>query len=294
MNSLQALPSPWRIITQGISIYRTNFALFFRIALQSTIWILASNLMWLMVFAGLFISFFGWILLPVSKLSWTIIAIAIILLIAIVCFGIFASAKGLLQSALISRITYQILLEQPESLQDNFRQIRPQMWQLWFSRNMLNITAYALGRTFLDSDQWWLILVGFALQLCFVAEYFISDVIIAVERRKAISSLKSSYRLSKSHLLYIATTMVIAGLLLIPLDVLAFSPLFLAWSSINQGSDVDLLTSLVNVGTLQQLAQALGLSLLLYTLAQVVAMPVWQSIKAVLYQTLRTVNLSHV
>jgi hypothetical protein len=285
MNHPQPLPKPWSIINQSILIYRTNFRLFLRLTLHSTAWFLVSNLLWVAGLGLFLVSPFA-LFIFFSQSSGMqlghLLAIAILLLIAISGLSIFTSAKGYLYQALIGKVAYQILSGQPETVQVDVRDMRGRMWQFWYSAVSINSGVLLVNNITAKFEGGWMLL-GITLQVLVAAQWFLSDLIIAVERCNVGTSLRRSRAQTKSYFLQVGFILVIIWLLIAPLYLLSFSPAIAVWQLEWQTPEATLSTG----EPILHLIQALGFSLILFTLIQTFTIPLWQSTKASLYQAIK-------
>jgi hypothetical protein len=283
-----ALPTPWHTIHQAIFIYRANFPMFFRTGLQATGWLLVANLV---LFLGplLLIAYLlgSAVLLPRLAASTVGLLIFWGLLIGMPCLYILANAKGSLYRGFIGLVAYQMLTGQPESLPVIFRQIKPWMWRFWLLEICISISV-ALVAAFTSRLEGWWMLLGIALQILEAASFFISDIIMAVERCNVFAALVKGNRLSKTYRFPVICVLIITTLIVIPLDLLAFLPVIGVWLAEWQVPE----TALFAGNPVIHLLQALGISAILSTFVQVVTIPFWQLIKASLYRDLYALNFS--
>ncbi|MCW5315480.1 hypothetical protein GTQ43_17185 [Nostoc sp. KVJ3] len=285
--SQRASLAPWSIIHQAMTLYRVNFIQYFQIALASTIWFLVCNLLWfiLVIAAVLFVYSFALItLVPQSQNFATSISlpIAAILLIVMLALGIFASAKGLSQQALIGLLAYQTLIGVSEMLVVNNQRIRHQFWQFWLADIYINCILYSLS---IVTSKWggWLILLSILLRVWLEARWFLSNLVIAVEQCNVRQSLRISKQQSAPYIIQIGFILVATWLLTMPLYLLGFSPAIAVWLAEWQHSEMSLLA----LNPLIHLLQGLGLSIIFATLLHTLTIPLWQLVKAVLYRELR-------
>ncbi|MEH2323707.1 MAG: hypothetical protein V7K32_09065 [Nostoc sp.] len=285
--SQRVILAPWSIIHQGMTLYRANFIQYFQIALASSIWFLVCNLLWfiLLITALLLIYPFAFMtLVPQSQnfASSISLPIAGILLIIMLALGIFAWAKGLSQQSLIGLLAYQALIGQPEMLVVNTQRIRHQIWQFWLADIYINFILYSLS---IVTSKWggWLILLSILLRVWLEARWFLSNLLIAVEQCNIRQSLRISKQQSASYIIQIGFILVATWFLTMPLYILAFSPAIAVWLAEWQHSELSLLA----LNPLIHLLQGLGLSIIFAILLHTLTIPLWQSVKAVLYRELR-------
>ncbi|MEH1833247.1 MAG: hypothetical protein V7L29_14520 [Nostoc sp.] len=297
----QAISAPWSIIRQAIAIYRANFPLFLKMALYCTAWFLAAYLPWLFlvsvllalsvapyvflaspsVFAALFSH------LPSEILGSVLIAAVVILMIGL-GLSPFTSAKGLLRQTLISQVAYQTLRGQPETILANLRHLRSRFWQFWLAEVYINGVLTAIGHLTSRLGEWLVLGLSIAINIWFTAQWFLVNLVIAIEDCNVRQALRISRERSKPHMLTICCTLFGTGVLTVPLYLLAFSPAIAVWLAEKQ----DLFPTLLNAESLLHLILALGLSIILTVLFHTLAIPLWQSIKALLYCYLRSSKLT--
>ncbi len=292
MNNLRRhlLPAPWQTIQQAISIYRANFSLFFRIGLQATGWFLIANLVW---FLGplLLIAYPFAAIGLLSKLTagpvWLVWLGFFGALIGLPYFSILANAKGSLYKGFISLVAYQMLTGQSESLPVNFRALKPWMWRFWLLECSISAAIGGIASLTNRLEGWWMLL-GIAIQIFAVANFFIADIILAVERCNVSPALQACQSQSKGNLLSISFVLIITTSIVLPLYLLAFLPVISLWLGTWQIPETALFTGSLGIN----LPQALGLSAILFTFVQVLTIPFWQLVKASLYRELSALNFS--
>lgn len=277
----QAISASWSIIRQAIAIYRANFPLFLKMALCCNAWFLASYLPWLFlvsVLLALSVASYVFLASPsvfaalFSHLPSAVLIAAVVILMISLCLSPFTSAKGLLRETLISQVAYQILIGQPETIRANLRHLRSRFWQFWLAEVYINGVLTAIGHlTSRLSEQLvlgeWLVLgLSIAINIWVIAQWFLVNLVIAIEDCNVRQALRISRERSKPHMLTICCTLFSTGVLTVPLYLLAFSPAIAVWLAEKQNFPL-----------------ALGLSIILTVLSHTLAIPLWQSIKALLY-----------
>ena len=283
----QAISAPWSIIHQAIAIYRANFPLFLKMALYCNAWFLAASLPWLFVLLALSVASYVFFAspsvfshLPSEILRPVLIATVVILMISL-CLSPFTSAKGLLRQTLISQVAYQILIGQPETIRANLRHLRSRFWQFWLAEVYINGVLTAIGHLTsrlgeqLVLGEWLVLGLSIAINIWFTAQWFLVNLVIAIEDCNVRHALRICRERSKPHMLTICCTLFGTGVLTVPLYLLAFSPAITVWLAEKP--------TLLNAESLLHLILALGLSIILTFLFHTLAIPLWQSIKALLY-----------
>lgn len=284
--SQRVILAPWSIIHQAMTLYRANFIQYFQIALASSIWFLVCNLLWFILgIAGVLLMHpFALTILVLQFPNFATslsLPIAGTLLIVMLVLGIFASAKGLSQQALIGLLAYQALIGLPEMLVVNTQRIRHKFWQFWLADIYINCSFSALS---IVTSKWggWLILLSILLRVWLEARWFLLNLVIAVEQCNVRQSLRISKQQSAPDIIQIGFILVATWLLTMPLYLLAFSPAIAVWLTEWQHSEMSPLA----VNPLVHLLQGLGLSIIFATLLHTLTIPLWQSVKAVLYREL--------
>jgi hypothetical protein len=284
------LPTPWHTMYQAIFIYRANFSLFFRIGLQATGWFLVANLVFflgpLLLIAYPFVS-----IALLSRFStgpvWLVWLIFLGLLVGLPYLYVLTTAKGSLHKGFIGLVAYQMLTGQPESLPVNFRQIKPWMWRFWLLECSISAALGGIASLTNRLEGWWMLL-GIAIQIFAAANFFIADIILAVERCNVSPALQKCQRLSKIDLLPISLVLIITASIVAPLYLLAFLPVIGVWMAEWQIPE----TALFAGKSVIHLLQALGVSAMLFTFVQVLTIPLWQLVKASLYRELCELRFS--
>jgi hypothetical protein len=280
----QSLPTPWRIIYPAFLTYRNNFPLFLKLAMQGAGCFFISNCLFVLGYTVAVLGFFAAVVTYFSKGNqpWHFSGITLIISLVILYLCSFVSAKNSLNKGLMGLAAYQILTGRSESLRVSFHQIRPRIWQFWLLEAFVNTAISIMARITDRLESGWIIL-GLILQFFVVVQYFVSDIIIAVENCNAISAIHRSHRFSKSYLLPMSAVLVVTWIILIPLYLLTLIPIIFVWQLEWQIPEL----ALSRGASILHLLQALGVSILLFTLVQILVVPLWQLIKASLYRELK-------
>jgi len=290
--------SAGNVVTAALGIYRSHLKLYFGIALRATLWLLLSCVP-LIPLPLIFISRppnYGLLLLILP--IWLI-------------FYIYCLAKYFANSAAISRLAFVELINQPESVHSARSHVIPRMWTflragflaglivflvnigISIATNLVLVLPAAIltgssrgnsgGSVILVLLQITKFIVDLFVQLWIQSRYFILELPIAIEDNvDASQALGRSWDLTKGLVLRIQSTLLVAGLIIIPLigigliPLVVIAPFIIAFASRNQAF----------------LPIIIGLSMafiaILIGFAITVALPFWQSIKAVIYYDLRT------
>lgn len=245
--------------------------------------------------------------------SGGLIAVGVLMIPVVLVLLVFCSAKAITNQALISRLAFQDLMAQPESTATAWRQIRQRTWHFWLARFMVGLIVWAVSFGFsvlqniltaipeaLSSGSSGrsalamlaaliavvILLASSAAQLWFQARLFVPELSIAMEENvSGDQSIVRAWSLSKGHSWRIAMIILVAGLITVPLFLLAFLPMGASLVALAASARPGVAPSSAAIGTF---FGALALSVLLAFAISIFTMPFWQTIKAVIYYDLRS------
>jgi hypothetical protein len=268
-NSASARMRPLNIgnvVTAGISLYRTNFQTYLGISTKALLW-------WL-------VPVYGW-------------------------------AKGVMLFGQIGRLGFQELIRQPETTSESYQFVEPKMWSFFgmafltfilqgginFAISILTLIALIpiglIAAVFGDVVGGIVALIGYLgvqiagvfAQIWFQSRLLIYDLAIAVEPDiDDADSIGRSWQLTKGSVLRIQGVLVVTYLIMAPLFILASIPIMATFPTFVQVSE----SSTSDPALVGTIMLAFLFFMLLCLLASVVVMPLYQSIKAVLYYDLRS------
>jgi hypothetical protein len=254
------------VVTAGISLYRTNFKTYLGISAKALLW-------WL-------VPVYGW-------------------------------AKGVMLFGQIGRLGFQELIRQPETVSESYRFVEPKMWSFFgmafltailqgginFVISIVTLIALVpiglIGAIFGDVIGGIVAFVGYLAvqiagvfaQIWFQSRLLIYDLAIAVETDiDDADSIGRSWQLTKGSVLRIQGVIFITYLIMLPLFILASVPILATLPIFAQISE----TTTPDPALVGTVMLAFLLFMLLCLLAVGVVMPLYQSIKAVLYYDLRS------
>jgi hypothetical protein len=311
------IPSPVRplnignVVSAGLVLYRSNLKQYADISLRANLWSLPAVLAFItLYFSLLSLAFrsidssrfanrplaasFGPIFEFVERLSSAApILIPISLLVCLYCF-----AKYLANSALISRLAYQELANQPESIGEASPKVLPRMWA--YLRVALEILLRLFGLYILlsivggvvisflsigarstpgalnQSPLLFVVVIAvlFAMIWCY-SRWIVAELPLAVESGLGSShSVKRSWELTASAVGRVQAIVFVAFLVTIPIQVITnYLPRYLLG-----------ITRLNISAPWLALVISLGIGLI----GGILVLPFWQSIKAVMYYDLRS------
>ncbi|NEP86181.1 MAG: DUF975 domain-containing protein [Okeania sp. SIO2C2] len=298
--TLTKLLSVGNVVSASIRIYRDNFKSYFGVAIRATLWFLLPFL----------------VLIPVPLIlaygqanisnSIFLLLITVWLLLFIYC-----TAKSIVNSAIIGRLVFGILANQPETVREVRRSLAPKIWSfLWafflfylivilvpfillFLMSFIGgIIITILGLSVNNNDLGSVILGSTFLAILFIvlaillARFFILEIPLAVEEvAGATKTLGRSWELTKGYVRRIFIILVIAGLITLPVGIILqiFTTMLqgILLLAISPTQPIDATNP-----NIQFLSFLLGYAIGL--LGNVFLLPFWQAIKAVVYYDLRT------
>jgi hypothetical protein len=281
-NSLETIRplSIGNVVSSGLVLYRSNLNNYFGIAVKAILWLIPGFLS-LGLIPFIFVS---------SRNNGFIILIAtIISLIAL----FFCIGKSMASQALIARLAYQEIINQPETINEASSKVYPKTWN--FVGMTFRISLRIFGIYFLmyialifsvfmgfQGKILEAILIGiFAFIIAiltiiyFVSRWFVSEVALAVEEGiNDISSMQRSWDLSKGAVGRLQLIVFVAFLVTLPVQLITGYLPALFFGSPTTGSPSFFFAQFV--------------SLIFSLIGTLIVIPFWQSIKAVIYYDLRS------
>jgi hypothetical protein len=310
------IPSPVRplnignVVSAGLVLYRSNLKQYFTIALRANLWSLPAVFAFIFIYLSILsllfsainssttnralLSSFG----PFSELierfsSAAPILIPILLLVSLYCY-----AKYLANSALISRLAYQELANQPESIGEASPKVLPRLWAylrvgleiglrlfalyflLAFSGGIV-ISILSVGTrsapTALNQSPLFFVLVIAILyaMVWFYSRWIVSELPLAVESGLGSSqSVKRSWDLTAAAVGRVQAIVFVAFLVTIPIQAITnYLPRYVI-GLVRLNTSAPWIAFIISLG--------IGI------IGGVLVLPFWQSIKAVMYYDLRS------
>lgn len=295
------------VVSAGLRLYRDRFKQYLALSTQVTLWALLPIL-------GV---------IPMAMFVYTqnssvyIISIPIILGLAIYGLG-----NSSIHSALIARLAYQELINQPETVQEGRRHLQPQFWK--FVRMILIISLIVLG--ILIVSYLGLIILGvllagigislganannllsilflgllslgltlglFLVILRFWLRFFITEIPLSIEENTtALGAIGRSWTLTKGYVSRILSIITVAFLITLPiliiLQTISFfiNRIILGLININLG-ETEPMTPWED--QIKIIIIAYVSASLIGLLGNIFILPFWQAIKGVIYYDLRS------
>jgi hypothetical protein len=282
------------VVSAGVRLYRDRLGAYFSIAFTAVLWWLLPLL--LIVLALMFAGAIG--------AGFLIFSLIIIVGIIIWLYGI---AKSLAHTALISKLAFGHLTNQPEAISEARQSIVSRMWMFLWVQILLNLfllivnIGLSLGQTLLagivslalsESSVIGGLLV-FAINIAFLiiylwvySHFFIPEVPLAIERNmNSGEALSRSWNLATGSIWRIQGIIIVTTLVTLPIYALSALPMIFAFIQV-VGANLQ--------GNLEQEITQMPVSISLSIIATIVlfgivnifVVPLWQSIKAVIYYDL--------
>jgi hypothetical protein len=242
----------------------------------------------------------------------------VLLIFGALPLGIFCYAKAIYNETLITANAYGHLINQPEAMPQTNQRLRSLTWPFWLARFLVGCILYiasfacsmlqqvAMPFMSIGNDVMTLIggivLVGavllqYGLQFWLAIRLFVPEVILAIEDDvKNVSSIPRSWNLTQGSTIRIGAVLLIAFLITCPLYMLTIVPPlilgFILFPLEYWTGPMFRSSATPSPEALFQLFAGLGLLFLLYLLliqvVQVLVLPFWQTVKAVIYYDLRS------
>jgi|GEM_PF-668236 len=244
------------VVSAGIRLYRDRFKLYLGLAFQAFLW-------------GI-VPIYGW-------------------------------AKSYQIQGIISRHAISEFAEQPETIESIQSQLDRKIWDFWIAQFLIALIAFAVNfglsivsgivvviASILEPI---INLVTLGIYLWVYAHFFITELPLAVEGNiKPKTAINRSWELTKGFIPNIMGIITVATLITIPIAILAFIPTLLAISIMLPSLSSLLIPSPEGIMP-EALVSSLGVLILVIfigiALFNLLVMPFWQIIKALIYYDLR-------
>jgi hypothetical protein len=313
------------VVSAGFRLFNDNRQSYLLVALRAVAWI-TLWLLFFVLTIGLMIA--GGFSLAASSASGgggdaatgglLLLIGGVLLIFGALPLGIFCYAKAIYNETLITANAYGHLTNQPEAMPQTNQRLRSLTWPFWLARFLVGCILYvvsfacsilqqiaspfmAIGNDVMSVIGGIVLIVAvllqYGLQFWLSIRLFVPEVILAIEDDvKNVSSIPRSWNLTQGSTLRIGTVLLIAFLITCPLYMLTIVPPVILgfaffppeyWMGPMFRSSASPSTE-----ALFQLFAGLGVVFLLYVLllqvVQVLVLPFWQTVKAVIYYDLRS------
>ena len=288
------------VVTTSITLYKSNFKRYFQVSLRATGWVLAILLA--MVIAGIV----GAGLYAITSSPLVAIPVVIGWLVGTLYF----SARYATDRAVICRLAYQELIDEPETVDAATKKLLPRIWgflglslliSLYISLvavvayiiliiAVLLIMAIVTSVLKLEIESPFAIaiivlavigaiLLLFGILIRYYAYWFVAELPLAVEQNKsANASIGRSKQLISTAVGRVILIITIAFLMMIPINTLGSGPGLVGQVMVSASTDV----------ATQAIGGALILGgVILNLISELFIMPFWQIIKSIIYYDLR-------
>lgn len=290
-NPLQPM-SVGSIVSAAFQLYRSRLKQYLGITWRATLWIGLAMLSLLVPI----------LLLTVSIQSGNAWGLFALLLPVGVVLLIICSAKAGMNMAIVSRLAYGELVNQPEGVQAARRALIPRTWKFFWAQVLVNLilsmvnfgtsavqVTLSAGAVFaFGAESIITVVVNIVVYLAtltvylwFVARWAIPELPIAIENVGISQAVTRSWDLSKGNAFRILGVLFVAFLVTLPLYALSFVPFFSTLIAVAPRIALEDETAIIGLLT------ALGLSFLLFLLLNLFIVPFWQALKALIYYDLR-------
>lgn len=300
------------VIHATLRLYRDIFLTYFQLIIRAFLWSIAPITPFLILFVMSFI--LQAIILPSfsmshinsSNLASILFGILIISLIPsiplLIVFYFYCTAKFYKNWALVSRMAYRLLINQPETLKEVAYKVSELWIFLWV--NLLINVIFAIVQpfdngitdalkqatidkgTFVDIAINILLLIQTFLYFWLIARFYLCDVILAVESTTGINAINRSWQLTKGFSIKILLVILASFLVILPAYLIAGIPFFLFLISIYKLEFFP--TLLLDNAWITNNVTLLILSLIALFLVWFLTIPYWQILKAVIYYDLHS------
>lgn len=295
------------VVSAGLQLYSNHFKEYFSVAVRATLWAL-------LPFIAVIAAAIGLAVLQVDSPGLIVLLAVVGLVLTLYCIG-----KYMAESAAIARLAFSELTSQPESSKQASRFTNTRLWGFWKVALLMGLLYFGLaiglyiaiaviavamiaafgGLSAAQTgsfEQWltanptiaiivvlaiFLLLIGIMLLFSWIAARFaIAELPLAIESEVgATRSISRSWQLTKKSAWRIVLILFVTFLITIPLQLL-----------------VQVLTSFLQVGLVAVIPDTdSSFSVVMFAatyaislVAGVIVLPLWQTIKAVIYYDLRS------
>jgi hypothetical protein len=289
------------VVSTAVTLYKSNFSSYCLVSLRSVGWIFLAMVAYVVT------------ALIVALLANTIgTGLSIFLGIAMILTSLaFCLGKSAVDRAIISRMAYQQLINQPETIQSATQKLSGYQWRFfrlsaWLLLFLIGVEILAyvclltvtLIGTYLGSQISGVVggLLSIILTLAglvssilivvrFCSSWFVAELPLAVDGyTAALDSIGRSSHLSRSFIMRIIFVIIVSALITWPLYMLASTPLMIFYAKLFELIQLDpSMSSPAAYTALYAYALLPLLSLIFILLLSIVIMPFWQTVKSVLY-----------
>lgn len=312
------------VITSALRIYNDHCQTYFLLSVRATFWAGISMIFFFNLLT--YLSFLPFILFQFiycfttnqhhifssiySSCPIELKSIIINCVVTVISFmlSIYFISKFCINCALISKLAYQELISQPNSVLETWRKIKSIRWLCWRTSfyiclilSIIDCILSAVNYFILVLINWLTITesISFVLSLIasiliffigfwFSARYFISDIIPVIEEWQvdgATIAIDRSWRLTKGFATKIMLIIFGYWLIIIPVYLLSITPLVMTFiSNLSIWQDLSSIHDYINAFII--FGSYLLISIILFLIINIIVIPLSQCIKAVIYYDL--------
>ena len=295
------------VIHATLRLYRDIFLTYFQLIIRAFFWSIAPITPFLILFVLSFIlqakivsSSTSHINSPdLTSILFGILIISLIPSIPLlIVFSFYCTAKFYKNYALVSRMAYRLLINQPERLEEVAYKVS-ELWNFLWVNLLINLIfaivqpfnngiTDALTQATIDKEAFTniaiiLLLIQTFLYFWLIARFYLCDVILAVDATTAINAINRSWQLTKGFSIKIFLVILVSFLVILPAYLIAGIPFFLILVSIYK---LELVPTLLLDNAWNPMLSNLFLVALF--LVWFLSIPYWQILKAVIYYDLHS------
>ena len=295
------------VIHATLRLYRDIFLTYFQLIIRAFLWSIAPITPFLILFVLSFIlqakivsSSTSHINSPdLTSILFGILIISLIPSIPLlIVFSFYCTAKFYKNYALVSRMAYRLLINQPERLEEVAYKVS-ELWNFLWVNLLINLIfaivqpfnngiTDALTQATIDKEAFTniaiiLLLIQTFLYFWLIARFYLCDVILAVDATTAINAINRSWQLTKGFSIKIFLVILVSFLVILPAYLIAGIPFFLILVSIYK---LELVPTLLLDNAWNPMLSNLFLVALF--LVWFLSIPYWQILKAVIYYDLHS------
>ena len=295
------------VIHATLRLYRDIFLTYFQLIIRAFLWSIAPITPFLILFVLSFIlqakivsSSTSHINSPdLTSILFGILIISLIPSIPLlIVFSFYCTAKFYKNYALVSRMAYRLLINQPERLEEVAYKVS-ELWNFLWVNLLINLIfaivqpfnngiTDALTQATIDKEAFTniailLLPIQTFLYFWLIARFYLCDVILAVDATTAINAINRSWQLTKGFSIKIFLVILVSFLVILPAYLIAGIPFFLILVSIYK---LELVPTLLLDNAWNPMLSNLFLVALF--LVWFLSIPYWQILKAVIYYDLHS------
>ncbi|ACK65538.1 hypothetical protein PCC8801_1482 [Rippkaea orientalis PCC 8801] len=294
-----------KVIRAALRLYRDNYKAYLKVAFIANLWSLLPLFILLLIIAVLTILFTTLVANNSSDFGLWLLGVLPLIIIGWLILVIYCSSKFFTNAALLSRLTFSQLTNQPETVQEGRRNIT-KLWKFFWLQFMVNliISVFNIG---LSIAQWLVFdlpaskiqgIIGFILTItgnvCYFVAYlwiyvrfFIPEVPFVIEPEKDIfQAITRSWKLSQGFSWQIILIVIASFFITLPLYVFSAIPIVIALISVAPLLQQSTVSPAILIGLWTSISGAIVSSVLIFSFLNIAALPFWQVIKGIIYYDL--------